>query len=87
MRFFSRSENFDLTNVSIATRLLVLEDSNLNVHSFASGAIAVVEWEDVPTEGLNELNHFDLLQLVEAVRNANGELLRCVTLIGLEIEV
>ena len=73
--------------MSITARLLVLKDSYLNVHGLDCGSIAVVKREDVPAKRLHELNHFDLLQLVETVGDANRYFLRCVALISLEVQV
>ena len=81
------TENLDLSDVGVTSGLLVLEDGYLNVHGLDCGPIAVVKGEDVPAERLHELYHFDLLQLVEAVSDANRYFLRRVALICLEVQV
>ena len=81
----ARPKHFDLPYVSISARLLVLQDPDLDVHRLDRGPISVVQREDVPAERLNELYHFQLLQLVEAVRDPDRDLLGCVALVRLEV--
>ena len=83
----SRTKDLNLSDMSVSTRLLVLKYANLYVHRFDSGPDPVIQREDIPSERLDEFDHFDLLQLVEAVSHPDGDLLGCVTLIRLEIEI
>ena len=83
----SWTKDLDLSDMSVSTRLLVLEYTNLNVHRFNSGPDPVVQREDIPSKRLDEFDHFDLLQFVEAVSHPDGDLLGCVTLISLEVEI
>ena len=60
-------EHLDLSYMCISSRLLVLENGDLDVHSLDCGPITVIEWEDIPAERLTKLNHFDFLEFMETV--------------------
>ena len=73
--------------MSVAARLLVLQNAYLNVHRFDRRSVSVVQREHIPAQRLHEFNNFDLLQLMETISNSYGYLLRCVALISFEVKV
>ena len=73
--------------MSVTARLLVLQDTYLNVHRFYRRSVSVVQREHIPAQRLHKFNNFDLLQLMEAICHSYGYLLRCVALISFEVEV
>ena len=71
----------------VPTRLLVLDNANLDVHCFDGGPVSVIQRKNVPAEWLRELNDFDLLQLMETVGHPDRDLLRSVALICTIVQV
>lgn len=81
------SKDLDLSDVRVATTLLVLQYRNLDVHGLCRGSVFVIQREYVPANRVLELNLLDLLQLMEAVGDSDGDLLRSVAFVCFAVQV
>ena len=84
---FTRRKNFNLSYMSVSTRMLVLQNSYLYVHGFyvAFWVLIYAKFERVPAIRLIEFYHSDFLHLLEAILDFNANLLRRIGLISLKI--
>jgi hypothetical protein len=85
-------KDLDLSNVSVSSTVLVLEDGKLYEHGLYVRlpyvrATSLAQFEGEPADRLFELNKLQFYELSAAVGGSNGNLLRCVGLICFEIKV
>ena len=80
-------ENFDLSDVSISSTLLVLQYTNLDMHRFSCESVLVIEREHIPANWVFKLYLLNLLKLMETVCYPDRYFLRSVALISLTIKI
>ena len=79
--------NLDLPQVGVSALLVIGHDGDLHHEGPDGSVVHVLERDDHPARRFGQLEHFDLLQVVEVGSCAHADLGRRVGLVELEVGV